>query len=415
MGNIRKTISYFKRNGFVKTWYAVRERTDRVNQDVLSKEAFQYTGRENLDEATKTKQRERIFTNEYVFSILVPAYETKEAYLVRMIDSVLQQTYGKLELIVADASKSNQVKNVVEKYTDQRIKYVRLTDNKGISANTNEGLQEACGDYVGLLDHDDVLTEDALYEMMCALEEKEYAFLYSDEDKMDSNEKRFYEVHRKPDFNLDLLLSNNYICHFLVMKRELIQSLRFRPERDGAQDYDLVLRAVAFLRAEQGIFNYKDDIAHIPKVLYHWRCHEDSTAANPESKRYAYEAGMMALKDFVEMSQWDATVEHSSHLGFYTVNYQKSIWEVRPEIAAIGGRVIKDGVVTGSPFVKGKPIFTGLHRHYSGYMHRAHLYLDVDELDKRCQKLRPDLNQTLEEAKRMGMLLVYDPAFCVKE
>ena len=169
-----------------------------------------------------------------------------------MIDSVLRQTYGNFELILADASKSDDVSQIVNTYSDQRILYKRLNQNTGIAANTNQALMYATGDYAALLDHDDVLTPDALYEMATEIERQkkediQLQMLYSDEDKLDEREKKYFDWNQKPEFNLDLILSNNYICHFLVMKRQLMQELGFRSVCDGAQDYDLVLRAINFL------------------------------------------------------------------------------------------------------------------------------------------------------------------------
>lgn len=145
-----------------------------------------------------------------------------------------------------------------------------------------------------------ILTPDALYEMADAVTKAydrgvKVTFAYSDEDKCDGEETRYYDPNHKENFNYDLILSNNYICHFLVMDAELMKRLQFRPECDGAQDYDLVLRAVAEVLAADGQAGEKS-ILHIPKVLYHWRCHEASTAANPHSKKYAYEAGLRALR-----------------------------------------------------------------------------------------------------------------------
>lgn len=418
MGVIRKTISYLKRNGIADTWYAVRERTDKGHMDKMSRYMLDYKGREQPGGAVIKAQRERRFQKEYTFSILVPAYETDGTYLAQMIESVLNQTYQRLELIIADASAGEKVENVVRDYKDARIRYIRLEENKGISANTNEALTAAEGDYIGLLDHDDVLTVDALYEVMCLLQDKEYSVIYTDEDKTDGGLKRFYEPNIKPQFNFDLLLSNNYICHFMLMKRELIKSLLFRPEYDGAQDYDLVLRAVAALIHREGTdgLQYmhrklRETIGHVPKVLYHWRCHEASTAANPESKRYAYEAGLRALNGFIDCMGWDAAAAHSRHLGFYSIDYHGSIWQIREDVAAVGGRVTSGGIVTGSPVLEDGASFLGLHEKYSGYLHRAGLYMDMDELCADCIKIRDGLSMTLEEAKKKGMCLLYDPSF----
>mgnify|MGYP005970347791 FL=1 len=147
---------------------------------------------------------------------MVPTFETREEFLRALINSVLAQTCGSWELILADASKTDRVSEVVKEYTDSRIRYHRLKENLGISGNTNEALKTATGEYVALLDHDDLLTEDALFECASVIEayrkdNLELRMLYSDEDKCNSNGTSFYEVNRKPEFNLDLILSNNYI------------------------------------------------------------------------------------------------------------------------------------------------------------------------------------------------------------
>ena len=177
-------------------------------------------------------QRCVVWERRELFSILVPAYETDVRHFREMIDSVLAQTYEDWELIIADASPSDKLTQEMGYYKDGRIRYLRLEENRGISENTNAALAAAGGSYIGLLDHDDILEPDALYRMMEAIRRvvretgTEPQMLYSDEDKGDGDMQRFYEPHRKEKFNLDLILSNNYICHFLVMKRELIQSDR---------------------------------------------------------------------------------------------------------------------------------------------------------------------------------------------
>ncbi|MBO5283700.1 MAG: glycosyltransferase family 2 protein, partial [Lachnospiraceae bacterium] len=176
-------------------------------------------------------------------------------------------------------------------------------------------------------------TPDALYEMAAAIEtaltkaaetpgrnaDAAPRMLYSDEDKCDEEARRFYEPNRKPDFDLDLLLTNNYICHLLVLRADVMRQLGFRREYDGAQDHDLVLRAAGLLWRIPGA------ICHIPRVLYHWRCHSASTAANPESKLYAYEAGVRASRDFVNSQGWKATVTMTQHMGFSRTEYDPPV------------------------------------------------------------------------------------------
>ena len=397
--NIIKTLNYFKRNGIRKTFYAVLERCTE------KKEPYDYVKPEKTVIEEQKKYR---FEDAYVFSILVPAYETKEMYLREMIDSVLNQSYNGFELIIADASKSDKVERVVRSYADERIIYKRLTENKGISENTNAALKEATGDYIGLLDHDDMLTEDALFEMAKAIENgkkagMEIKMLYSDEDKCDGEGKVFFEPHRKTKFNLDLLLSNNYICHFMVMKKEFMKELRFVEKCDGAQDYDIILRGVAKLLKSKGFEKTKDElIFHIPKILYHWRCHEASTAINPNSKMYAYEAGRIAAQSFIDTMGWKAEVHHSNHLGFYEP-VEEDRFKDFGNIGAVGGKVTdRHNRIVGCLWQEGKKPFEGLNVHFSGYMHRAHLRQTMDTLDLRCIRVHPDLRGLFEEITGMG-------------
>ena len=209
--NMKKTVNYLKRNGIRQAYYAARERMESVRES-----DYRY---EPPTEEEIRLQKERSASFAWKFSILVPAYETPEEYLQAMVDSVLAQTYGKFELIIADASESDRVERVMASYHDSRILYRRIKHNGGISANTNQALMYATGDYAALLDHDDLLTPDALYEVALQIkdsEEKniELQMLYSDEDKYDAETLEFCEVHRKEKFNLDLIMSNNYICHF---------------------------------------------------------------------------------------------------------------------------------------------------------------------------------------------------------
>ncbi|MGN1180658.1 MAG: glycosyltransferase [Suilimivivens sp.] len=397
-GNIRKTIHYLKKNGFKQAYYAAKER-------IYEERAEDYTYTAPTEEEL-TRQRADGKNFRIKFSILVPLYETKEEYLKDMVDSVLNQTYGNFELILADASESDRVEQVIKTYDDKRIMYRRLKQNGGISSNTNQALMYATGDYAGLLDHDDVLTSDALYEMAACIEEAEnrdieLQLLYSDEDKCNGDRTSYYEVNRKPEFNLDLILSNNYICHFMVMKRQLMQELQLRSVCDGAQDYDLLLRAVNQMLGKDKKKKKAENlpIAHIPKVLYHWRCHEGSTAENPESKRYAYEAGKRAVEDFLRLRGWKGKVSHLKHLGFYRVDYQPDLLSNRPDVALVGGRLLdKKNKITGGIYTaKGEPLYEGLHREYSGYMHRAVLQQEAEMIDVRCMIASEEAEKLLEE------------------
>lgn len=246
---------------------------------------------------TKTTEEELAQQKEFVFdymprlSVVIPAYKTPERFLSAMLDSLLAQTYTNWEVCVADGSpKGEGVERVLKRYAmkDERFRYVILGENKGISGNTNAAIEMATGDFIVLADHDDTLAPDALFECVKAInKDPEIDVVYTDEDKLDIDGGELFEPHFKPDFNPDLLTSVNYICHLFVVNHELLLEVGlFREEFDGAQDYDFILRCTEKARK----------ICHIPKALYHWRCHQDSTASNPESKLYAFEAGARAVK-----------------------------------------------------------------------------------------------------------------------
>ena len=179
----------------------------------------------------------------------------------------------------------------------------------------------------------------------------------------------------------------------------MLKSLQFRPEFDGAHDYDLVLRCVAEVLAEGGQTAEKR-ILHIPKVLYHWRCHEASTAANPNSKKYAYDAGMRALQDHADRRHIPATATETRHVGFYRLTY-KEVWEARPDVAAVGGRVLsgkKHGkIIGGRMTADGTVFYEGLPKGFGGYLHRAELSQDAEALDLRCIRIRPECREVFEE------------------
>ena len=396
VANLKKTYYYLKRNGIIPTIGAALE---RVQAPYFADYHYTLPSNRELELQRQTKWK-----NPVVFSIVVPAYETKEEFLSVLVDSLLEQTYPCWELILADASSTEKVKKQIEKYEDIRIRYFSLEANAGISENTNRGLEKAKGDYIGLLDHDDYLTPDALYEMAAAIKKgkennQEYSFLYSDEDKCDQDGKHFYDPHFKTDFNLDLFLTNNYICHFSVMKRELMQSLKFRKEYDGAQDYDIFLRAVGELWKQNP--KVEDTICHIPKVLYHWRCHNDSTAANPQSKGYAYDAGRRAVQDFVDSRGWKAMVEEMAHVGFYKVVYENGVLAQREDIAAVGRKKIKAGKIYSGAFDKdGKLLYEGIPFCYSGYIHRAVLAQNVEQLDIDTWEINPKNKEMIEEFEK---------------
>lgn len=370
--NIKKTINYSKKNGYGEAVVAAWERvTARYYAD------YDYRA---PDQDTLERQRGDKSIADLKFSILVPAYETQEIYMHALIASCLEQTYDNWELVIADGSAGDIVKNTVDEYHDARIRYVRLEGNDGIAENTNRAIELATGDYFGLLDHDDLLTADALYEMAHAVHKERPILAYSDEDKCDESGKHFYDPHFKLDFNLDLLLTNNYVCHFMVVRSDILKKMPIRKEFDGSQDYDIILRVVGNLmlkeKENKDAKPVEKAIVHVPKVLYHWRCHENSTADNPQSKMYAYEAGKKALIDFASRMGWKVDVRHNKHLGFYRIEYKHGVLAHRPDLAAAGGFVARHGRVA-SGLYKGQPLL------YAGYMNRMDLYQNTDLLDLR--------------------------------
>lgn len=397
--NLRRTCFYLKKNGLKNTMYAVAERMQKKETDA-------YTYAEPGEEIIKS-QKSTKWEHPVTFSVLVPIYRTPEKYFREMVESLLNQTYPYFQLILLDASEDakegmNIYAQMAEETKDNRICYYPLEDNLGIAENTNEGIAYATGEYIGLLDHDDLLTPDALYQMAVAIKEArekgiELQMLYSDEDKCNSEANYFYEPHYKKNFDKDLLLTNNYICHFTVLPAKLFGELRLRGEYNGAQDFDLVLRVA------DKVWDHPERVCHIPKVLYHWRCHTDSTAANPSSKIYAYEAGKRAVESFVERRDWKAKVKHLKHLGFYGVEYEDDLFAFRDDVGAIGGSLLnkKKCIIAGMSDETGKVIYEGMPVGFSGYMNRAVLKQEAEVLDIRCMKVNPKcravLAKTLEQ------------------
>lgn len=268
------------------------------------------------DESELEKQRKHRFTYEPLISVAVPAFRTPETFLIQMVESLLAQTYSNWELCIANGSPEDTVmKGILEEYMkkDSRIRVSELTENKGIAGNTNAALEMAEGEFVGLLDHDDLLAPNALYEVVKALEaDRELDAVYTDEDKVTTELDEHFQPHLKPDFNLDLLRSNNYICHFFVVRRSVVKKAGgFRQEFDGAQDHDFIFRCVETARR----------VGHIPEILYHWRTHKASTADNPASKMYAFDAGKRAIEAHLQRTDTEGVVTHTPDLGFFRVKY----------------------------------------------------------------------------------------------
>ncbi len=263
------------------------------------------------------KQKKDTFKYSPKISIVVPTYNTPEKLLKEMIRSVKNQTYSNWELCIADGSdKNNIVRKLLKAYVrkDKRIKLKLLDRNKGIAANSNEAILLSHGDYLGFLDHDDLLQPHALYEVVkCVEKNRDADLIYSDEDKISEDGILRSLPCFKPDFSPDTLRSYNYICHFTVIRKEIGDKLGwFRDGFNGAQDYDLILR----------VSEETSRIIHIPKILYHWRLIKSSTALNPDSKKYAFESGTKALVEHLKRNgvKWE-TISNKI-IGTYQIKYE---------------------------------------------------------------------------------------------
>lgn len=320
----QKGICYWKQYGVKRTIRKIIRKM-QGKKDTVSYEDF--LKKYGVKEEELARQRQEVFENGPCFSIAVPLYQTKEKYLREMIESVQAQTYTNWELCLADGSgREHSLQPVVGEYIakDKRIKYCLLDSNEGIAGNTNEALKMAEGDFVVLTDHDDLLSPEALYQCAKAVQtEPQTDVIYSDEDKVDMSGRKFFEPHFKSDYNIDLLCTMNYICHLFVVRKDVMeQAGLFDSRYDGAQDHDFILRCTE--KAEH--------IVHIPKVLYHWRSHMQSTSENPESKLYAFENGCKAVKAHYDRIGIPAEVVQGPFYGMYRTKY---LWKEQPLVSII--------------------------------------------------------------------------------
>lgn len=309
--NIQKGLRYLKHYGPKEFWIRLCERMEP--EEVPYGPWFE---KHRLSQEELDRQRKKKWRDAPLISVAVPAYRTPPLFLEQMIRSVQAQTYPHWELCIVNASCDDQEMNQVLEQSagaDMRIRVKNLHTNLGIAGNTNEALNMARGEFVGLLDHDDLLAPQALFRIAEALTKESQAdVIYTDEDKVTTDLSEHFQPHFKPDFNLDLLRSNNYITHFFVVRKSLAEKVGgFRREFDGAQDYDFIFRCTEGARK----------ILHVPEVLYHWRTHKASTADNPASKMYAFEAGKRAIEAHLARCDQEGTVSLRKDLGFYRVEY----------------------------------------------------------------------------------------------
>ena len=310
--NLQKGLAYLKKNGVKKLMYRLRYGTCVGELDYES-----WLFAQRINEKTLNIQRNTRFSYSPKISILVATFNTKEEYLKEMIDTVVNQSYSNWELCIADGSTNDFVEKYVhEHYSNygDKIKFQKLDQNYGISGNTNKAFEMATGDYITVYDHDDTLELDCFYEIVKALQEYRYDVLYTDEDKFDDSTKMYNDPNLKPDFSEDLLRSHNYITHLFIVNKKIVDEVGYyNSEFDGSQDYDYIFRCVEKSNA----------VYHIPRILYHWRMHPESTAQNPENKMYCYDAGKRAIEAHYKRVGVEARVELMPKplYGFYHTTY----------------------------------------------------------------------------------------------
>lgn len=261
-------------------------------------------------------QRKTKFSYAPKFSVVVPLYHTPAKFLKDLVRSMMYQSYANWELCLVNASPEDvHLTSLLENWAmrDKRIRVIRLEKNLGIAQNTNAGIAASTGEFIAFLDHDDFLEPDALFCYADALnKDKTIDVFYSDEDKTDEYAAHYFYPHFKSDFNIDLLHANNYMCHFLAVRKSLVDTVGGLNEKfDGAQDYDFVLR----------LTEHTKKIYHCPRILYHWRCSNQSTAASQGNKMYAIHAGKAALNAHYKRIGWNARAQEGAVDGWYQTKF----------------------------------------------------------------------------------------------
>lgn len=318
---LRKFDRFYQAGSFVHCWAvcgrkeAVRRYREHYEELAIRAELNR---RNELTAEEREKQEKTRFPKGILFSILVPLYNTPLPFLEAMIASVQAQTYGNWELCLADGSDDAHadVGRVCREKAaqDKRILYRKLEGNEGISGNTNHCIGMAGGDYLALFDHDDILHPSALFEVMNVLCKQDADLVYTDENTFHKTPADAYLPHFKPDFAPDTLRGNNYICHFTVFRKGLLEKAGggFRSAFDGSQDYDLVLRLT-----EQA-----ETIVHIPKILYYWRAHRDSVAESVGAKPYVVDAAKRAIGEHLARVGLRGEVLETEIPSIYRIRYE---------------------------------------------------------------------------------------------
>jgi len=327
---VKKSYARYKKHGksgmvyrLNKEYYSLYPHKSEKKKH--SKDVYKKWIEENEKDILQTKE----LSYTPLVSIITPTYNTDKKYLVKMLNSVLAQTYGNWELCIADdASTNKETLSILKEYAakHKNINVVYRKENGHISKASNAALKLASGEYAAFLDHDDTLAPNALYEMLKKLNEnRNLKLIYSDEDKIDENDNR-YNPHFKSGWNPDMFFSQNYICHFLLMKTDLVETIDgFREGYEGSQDYDLILRSLNHIDNAQ--------IDRVEKILYHWRAIKGSTALSVNEKDYAHAAGLKALQDYFSKKDPNIKVEDGLLPNTYKVNYP--LPEVQPLVSIL--------------------------------------------------------------------------------
>ena len=286
----------------IKRYGNLKNLMKKIESKKIERRAYKSYGTLSMPDAEEIKrQQETVFPRNIKFSILVPLYNTPEKFLREMLDSVVNQTYSNWELCLADGSDGEHayVKTIVDEYRANYpgILYEKLSENLGISGNTNKCFEMATGDYIGLFDHDDILHPTVLFEYMKVICNEGADYVYCDETTFSGESiDHMITLHFKPDFAPDNLRANNYICHFSVFSKELVEEVgTFRSEFDGSQDHDMILRLTGAAKK----------IVHVPMILYYWRSHAGSVASDINAKSYAIDAAKGAVAAHLRKSGFD--------------------------------------------------------------------------------------------------------------
>jgi len=321
-----RILGYYRRNGMAKTIVRILNELRHMsavrpilhNGKIQSKDKAYRKWIEDNEPSDAQIEYQKVLASRFQLrpkiSIITPVFNPAPEILQETLNSVESQSYDNWELCLADASTDESASEILASFAKRhagKVKLRSLEKNLGISGNSNAAIEMAEGEFVAFLDHDDLLAPFALYEVVNTLNRVPDAeFIFSDRDIMDSSGMRMHPFF-KPGWSPCLFLTQNYLCHLAVIKRELLDRVGwFRQEFDGAQDYDLFLRATEAARR----------LAHIPAVLYHWRIVQGSSAVDSQAKPYAYESAIQAITEALKRRGLRGTVVHGHSRGYYRVN-----------------------------------------------------------------------------------------------